>query len=108
MDGSEIVMGIFKTFGANEKPKIRLTKIERVSGHTKIPIGQIVEGTFVSEVKVGESFNLFLGEVIEGGGSSLDNLKGVKYDYWCTSVVKKIISDDTFQTKNSIYKVEKI
>lgn len=108
MDGSKTVMGILKEFGIKSKIKIRLTKTGCVDSSINIPIGQVVEGFFVNEVKIGESFNLTEATVIEGGSNSLRNLKGVKYSYWCTSVVKKIISDDTFQTKNSIYKVEKI
>jgi hypothetical protein len=108
-DGSEATMRVFKDFGATQLPNIRITKLGCVDGSLpKIPIGQIVEGRFISEVKVGESFNLKYGKVIEGGSFEKKNLKGVTYTHWCTSIVQKIISDNTFQTKNSIYKWEKI
>ena len=107
MDGSNAVMGIFKDFGAKKIPvKIRLIKTGCVEGSIKIPVGQVVEGMFVSQAMVGKSFNLECATVIEGGNGTFRNTKGVEYSSWCTSVVQKILSDDTFQTKNSIYKLE--
>lgn len=106
MDGSITTMSIFKAFGANQRPTIRLIKTGCVEGSIKIPVGQVVEGTFVSEVSVGKSFNLDNATVIEGGNGTLRNTKGVQYSAWCTSVVQEILSDDTFRTKNSVYRLE--
>ncbi len=101
------VMGIFKSFETKKTPNVKLTKIGCVDGHIpKIPIGQVVKGIFASEVEVGLSFNIANAKIIEGGSDSKLNLKGVEYEYWCTSIIQKILTDNTFQTKNSIYKWE--
>ena len=111
MDGSYNVMNVFKAFGAKtiSKPNVRITKIGCAEGHfPKVPIGQVVEGTFTDEVNVGESFNIKNATIIEGGNLSIKNMKGGKYKLWCTSIIQEILSNNTFQTKNSIYKWETI
>lgn len=101
------VMGVFAAFGGKQKYNVTLTKIGCVDGHPpKIPIGQIVKGVLASEARVGLSFNIANAVIVEGGSDSEKNLKGVEYGLWCTSIIQKILSDDTFQTKNSIYKFD--
>jgi len=103
------VMGVFKSFGAEKIPNIKLTKIGCVDGHKpKVPVGQVVEGILASQIEVGLSCNIKNAIIIEGGNKYKGNLKGIKYEYWCTSIIQKILTDNTFQTKNSIYKFEKI
>lgn len=101
-------MGFFKAFSADVQPKkVRVTKIGNVDGsEPKVPIGQVVEGTFAGEIKVGFSLNLSIAKIIEGDVNFKRNMKGVTYTTWCTSIIQKILSDNTFQTKNSIYKLE--
>ena len=112
---AETVMGVFKAFGAERIPNVRITKIGCVEGHPpKIPVGQVIAGTFTHEVEVGTSFNLKNATVMAmmDGRSIPDTpfggLKGFKYKLWCTSIIQKVLSDNTFQTKNSIYKWEVI
>ncbi len=106
---SNTVMSVFKDFGADRLPNIKLTKIGCVDERVpKIPIGQIVKGILASEMEVGLSFNIKNAIITEGGNSSLKNMKGIEYELWCTSIIQKILTEDTFQTKNSIYRWERI
>ena len=100
------VMGVFGAFGAKKNLiKVRLTKINEVEGSVvKIPIGLTVEGYLVSEVRVGLSFNIKHALIIKGNSKFKNISKGDKYDLYCTSIIQKILSDNTFETKNSIYK----
>ena len=110
MDGSHITMNVFKAFGAKKMPNVRITKIGCADGHPpKIPIGQVVIGTCsFDKIMVGNSLNISDATIIEGGNFSESNLKGGKYRYWCTSVIQEVLKNNTFKTKNSIYKWEVI
>lgn len=92
------VMGVFEAM-AHKNTKINLVKIGSVDDRSqKIPVGFTVEGGLgISEIKEGVSFNI-------------TNAKAgkVNYDLWCTSIIQKILSGNTFQTKNSIYRWEYI
>ena len=71
--------------------KIRLIKVKEADNPRhphNIPEGYVVEGEFVADPEVGETF--WVGQ------------------RWRTSVVQEIISPDTFRTMNSIYKVETV
>ncbi len=47
---SNTVMSVFKDFGADKLPNIKLTKIGCVDGRfPKVPNGQIVKGVFMAE-----------------------------------------------------------
>ncbi len=105
---SNTVMQVFKAFGAEKrKYSVRLTKIGCVDGHPpKIVIGQAIEGIFDGEVKIGISFNIEHALIVEGNSPLKRIFKGEKYDMFCTSIIHKILTNDTFETKNSIYKWE--
>jgi|GEM_PF-1802366 hypothetical protein len=96
---AEVVMKVLTEFGTAENYRVRLTKIGCVEGHEpKIPIGQIIEGELTSKVEVGLSFNIKNAVMSDGS----------KWMYWYTSIIQKVLTDNTFETKNSIYKWEKI
>lgn len=67
--------------------QVTLTKLSEAPNPrypNNIAVGKEVKGEFVDHPKIGESFSV--GE------------------WWGTSAVVAILSDDTFQTYNSIYK----
>lgn len=97
---AETVMGVFKSFSKGTKktpPTIKLTKLANgetakyPDGHSRhIEVGFTYEGVMPRPVAVGESFY-------------------VNYpneNHFHTSVVQEILSENTFKTKNSIYKWE--
>lgn len=109
MNIGNTVMGVFKAFGAEKNPNVRVTKIGCAEGcPPKIPIGTEVVGTLTHGVEVGASFNIVNATIIKGGNLSPKNLAGVKYGRWSTSIIQKVLNDNTFETKNSIYKWEAI
>lgn len=99
---AEAVMGVFKAFSKGTKkkdyPTVRLTKLDNGEspkypvGHPRhIEVGRISQGLMLRPVAVGESFYVdYLG---------MDN-------HFHTSDVQEILSENTFKTKNSIYKWE--
>ena len=69
--------------------QIKLTKLAEVENPAyanNIPVGKEVTGQFSSEPQLGRSFH-------------------VGYNY-ATSIVLEILSEDTFKTRNSVYKWE--
>ncbi len=111
MEIAPTVWSVFKAYGAGKHtPNVRVTKIGCTDGcPPKVPVGQVVEGRIaIDEVAVGLSFNIAEATIVQGGNGTMKNLKGVKYDYWCTSIIQKVLSGNTFETKNSIYKWEAI
>lgn len=109
MEIANTVMSVFKAYRAEKMPNVRVTKIGCAEGcPPKIPIGTEVVGTFTNEVEVGASFNLANATIVKGGNLSPKNLAGVKYGRWSTSIIQKVFSGNTFETKNSIYKWEVI
>ena len=108
-DIPKTVISIFSAFGAKKVPNIRLTKIGCTGDREpKIPIGQVVEGVFAGSLHIGNSFNIAHAIIKEGGNHSEKNRKGTEYTYWCTSIIQKILPNNTFETKNSIYRWEVI
>ena len=102
-DNVRTVMGVFKAFGAEKIPNVRLTKIGCANGkHPKIPVGQIVIGTLQSDIEVGISFNIRHARI------TVPPLydRETKYSLWCTSIIQKMNTDGIFETKNSVYKFE--
>lgn len=98
MQKERAVMGILGEF-TRKRPSLTviLTKIGCVDGHPpKIPVGLVIQGTLTSKAEVGFSFNIEPATVSDG----------TKWEMWCTSIIQKILTLDTFQTKNSIYKWE--
>lgn len=67
---------------------IKLSESESPLHPNNIPIGYVKEGEKLASPKVGECFWV-------GSG-------------WRTSTVQEILSEDTFRTHNSIYKIESI
>ena len=115
MNGAHTVFSVFKALGARTQPNVRLTKLKRASSHnSKVEVGQVIEGTLNSNIAVGLSFNIKNATVLSmiagysitpGQGSGL---KGIEYKLWCTSIIQEVLSENTFRTKNSIYKWEVI
>lgn len=98
-------LNILKKFGAEMQPNVRLTKIGCVDGcPPKIPVGQIVVGTLHSGIEVGLSFNIRHARV----RTSPYFTEEKKYSLWCTSIIQEMLPNQTFRTKNSIYKWESI
>lgn len=70
--------------------KIRLIKLDEVCNPrhaNNIPVGHVVEGFLQQEPMIGQSF--WVG------------------NFWRTSTVTEVIDENTFCTKNSIYKIER-
>lgn len=98
------VMRCIEAF-TKKPPKVRLTKIGCVNGHEPIiPIGHVVIGSFTTAPEIGNSFNLKNAKIIEGGNSSGRNKLGHTYEYWCTSIIEKVLPDNTFETQSAVYK----
>ncbi len=79
---------ITKDVESVKRPVVRLTKLTELSDASfpnNIPVGFVEEGGFIREPVVGESFWL---------------------SYFATSVVTEILSENTFKTRNSVYKWE--
>ena len=98
MNIAHTVMSVYKQFGVRTKIIVRLTKLGNSENpkysneHPRhIKIGSIYEGLMLRPVAVGESFYV--------GYPNADN-------HFHTSVVREILSKNTFKTINSIYKLE--
>lgn len=100
----EVVMGVFKAFGATtKKSQVVLTLIKRISDHKHsqpMAIGTKICGALSYFPKEGQSFNIENAEIIVKGEDRR------RSDLYCTSRITKFLPDNTFETQNSIYKYE--
>jgi len=72
---------------------VKLEELKDAQTPNNKDVGYFKEGLLLQEPKVGEEFLLWM----EFGES--------KIPIWHTSLVTEILSEDTFKTKNSIYKI---
>ncbi len=101
LDGTKSVLSVFAAFTSKKGdnfPIVRLTKLDNAenakypAGHPRhIKAGAIFEGLMLRPVAVGQSFYV-----------DFPTAKNHAH----TSVVQEILSENTFKTKNSIYKWE--
>lgn len=89
MEQGQNMMGILKGFTGEQKRKIRLTKLKEAENPkhpNNIQEGFAIDGDLYRKPTVGENFWV---------GNS-----------WRTSIVLEILTENTFRTMNSIYKIE--
>ena len=83
--------------------RYKITKLKAVDNpkHNKFGYGDLedhYEGVFIKEPTIGERFNLY--PITSFGNPHLGGIS--------TSPVTKIIDENTFETLNSVYRIDKI
>jgi hypothetical protein len=83
---------------SQDKPVIeaKLIKKKALKNSPAIEVGQTFIGHYFNKPKVGESFLFF-------GSNNRDTFGNPFFGPFQTSVVTKIIDENTFETKNSVY-----